>query len=161
MTGLTMIQIEAWAIAGVLVLFLLAIAFLSYFIISKKLFPQVIEFGQEINPNEGRTVSEIAGYGIIKKIEIRMQNVNSIINITVDQTNFLIFSLSNNKNSGYNVKENTLGAQIQLFERFNKNFSVYFQNQSDITLFSSGSIHFEIRKPLGITIKTILAEIRR
>ncbi|MGA3290261.1 MAG: hypothetical protein ABSD42_08500 [Candidatus Bathyarchaeia archaeon] len=156
-----MIQIEAWAIAGVLVLFLLAIAFLSYFIISKKLFPQVIEFGQEINPNEGRTVSEIAGYGIIKKIEIRMQNVNSIINITVDQTNFLIFSLSNNKNSGYNVKENTLGAQIQLFERFNKNFSVYFQNQSDITLFSSGSIHFEIRKPLGITIKTILAEIRR
>ena len=158
-----MIQIEAWAIiAGVLVLFLLAIAYLSYFILSKKLFPQVIEFGQEINPNEGKTFSEIAGYGVIKKIELETQNVNSIIDIIVDRTSYIVFSLATtNKSTSYNVKENILITQVQIFEKFNKNFSIYFKNQSDITIRLSGSIHFEIRKPLGITIKTILAEIRR
>jgi hypothetical protein len=157
-----MIQIETWIIAGVLVLCLLAIAYLFYFIISKKLFPQMIEFGQEINPNEGRTVSEVKGYGVIKKIEIKMQNVNSIIDITVDQTSYIIFGLaSNNDKTSYSEKENTLSAQIQVFERFSKNFSVYFQNQSDVTTRLSGTIHFEIKKPLIVTLKTVLAEIRK
>jgi hypothetical protein len=157
-----MIQIEAWTIlAGLLVLFLLFLAYLSYFVISKKLFPQVIKFEQEMNPNEGKTVSEIAGHGIIKRIEIKMQRSSSVLTVTVDKTSFVSFSFSDNNGTVDEAKENTLSAQMEVFERFNKDFSVYFQNQSDITISLSGSVHFEIRKSLGITLKSILAEIRK
>ena len=160
----TMIQIEDWmVIAGILIIFILAIIYLISIIITSKLFPKELEFQKEIKPNEATTISKIEGAGIIKKIEMKtIENEKSDITITVDQTSFITLGL-NKKTISPGGNSNTL-EEIQSFEinlnkNFEKNVTIFFQNNSDKSSQSSGKIYYEIKKPLKSTLKTLFSEV--
>ena len=159
-----MIQIDDWmVITGLIAIFLASIVYLAYFIITKKLFPKVVEFQEIINPNEGITISSIEGSGIIKKIEMKStQNDKTSIIMIVDKTSFITFSSSKktiSQGGNLNALEEILNVEINLEKKFERNFSIFFQNNSDKLSHSNGKIYFEIRKPFKITLRTILSEL--
>jgi hypothetical protein len=159
-----MIQIDDWMIiAGLIAIFLVSAAYLAYFIVSKKLFPEVLEFQKEIKPNEAISVSTIEGSGIIKKIEMKTtEKDKSLIDLIVDQTSSVIFNFDK-KISGHDGNlvelEDILSFEINLNKTFHNNFSITFHNRSDKMAHSNGKIYYEIKKPLGTTLKTILSEL--
>ena len=159
-----MIQIDDWmVIAGILVIFLVLIVYLAIFIITRKLFPGVVEFNNDINPNEAKTISTIEGSGIIKKIEMKTtENAKSLIDMIVDQTSFIILDFSNKTSShGGNLAESEelLSSEINLNKQFHNNFAIFFHNRSDKLAHSSGIIYYEIKKPLKSTLRAILSEL--
>lgn len=159
-----MIQIDDWMLlAALLAIFLFFIVYLVYFIITRKLFPKVFELQKEIKPNEAITLSSIEGSGIIKKIEMKItENAKSWINITVDQTSFLILGTSKKTSSqagNLEASEEILSFEINLDKKFDKNFTLFFHNQSDKPAHLNGNVNYEIKKPLIITLRTILSEL--
>jgi hypothetical protein len=159
-----MIQIDDWmVITGLIAIFLASIVYLAYFIITKKLFPKVVEFQKIINPNEGITISSIEGSGIIKKIEMKStQNDKTSIIMIVDKISFITFSSSKktiSQGGNLNALEEILNVEINLEKKFERNFSIFFQNNSDKLSHSNGKIYYEIRKPFKITLRTILSEL--
>jgi len=160
----TMIQIDDWmVIAVILVIFLLFIVYLAIFIITRKLFPKVVEFHSEINPNKAITIFTIEGSGIIKKIEMKTtENDKSMIDIIVDQNSFIIFNFNKktSSNCGNLAELEELSSfEMNLNKKFNNNFTIFFHNRSDKLAHSNGKIYCEIKKPFGTTLKTILSEL--
>lgn len=160
-----MIQIEDWVvIAGILAFFVLFISYLIYFRITRKLFPRVMEFQKEINPNKAITVLTIEGSGIIKKIAMQVtENDNSWINMIIDgaiYTNFIITREPNNlgKASYNETKNNLLKLEAELDTKFHKDFLLLIHNRSDESLNSAGKVFYEIKRPLKIVLKTIYSE---
>ena len=159
-----MIQVDDWTlITGLLAVFLLLIIYLIYVRITRKLFPKTLEFQKEIKPNEAITISTIEGSGIIKKIEIKTtENEKSLIDITVDQTSFIIFGLgkkTGNQSGDLDVSEENLSFEINLNKKFERNFTLFFQNNSDKLAHLNGNVGYEIKKPLKITLRTLLSEL--
>ena len=159
-----MIQVDDWTlITGLLAVFLLLIIYLIYVRITRKLFPKTLEFQKEIKPNEAITISTIEGSGIIKKIEIKTtENEKSLIDITVDQTSFIIFGLgkkTGNQSGDLDVSEENLSFEINLNKKFERNFTLFFQNNSDKLAQLNGNVGYEIKKPLKITLRTLLSEL--
>jgi hypothetical protein len=149
-----MIQIEDWVVvAGLSVFLLLCVIYLVYFLKTKKLFPKVIEFQKQINPNTETTILKIDGSGIIKKIEMQVTESENLYTIlTVDGKNKTTFRITNGtKNidkSNYSKQEKRpLILETNLYEKFQKEFSLYINNNSDGLLNSSGKIYYEIKKP--------------
>ena len=158
-----MIQIDDWmVITGLIVVFLASIVYLAYFIIKRKLFPEVFEFQKIISPNEDITISSIEGSGIIKKIEMKItQNDKTSINLIVDKNSFIIFDSSEKTSSqagNLDSLEEVLDFEINLEKKFERNFSIFFHN-GDKLAHSNGKIYCEIRKPLKTTLRTILSEL--
>lgn len=159
-----MIQINDWTlIAALLVVFLLAIVYLAYFIVSRKLFPNVLEFQNEIKPNEALIISSIKGSGIIKKIEMKTkENNQALISLTIDKTSYITFGLDkkiSSPNRNMDPIEESLSLEINLNKAFEKNFAVFYNNNSDKSTQTNGKISYEIKKPLKITLKTLLSEL--
>jgi hypothetical protein len=160
-----MIQIDDWMIiATILVIFLLSIVYLAIFIITRKLFPKVVEFDKKINPTETVTIATIEGSGIIKKIEMKTnESDKSLIDLIVDQTSFVIFNF-NKKISGHEVNfvelEDILSFEIDLDRHFHNNFTISFNNRSDRVAHSNGKITYEIKESLKTTLRAILSELR-
>jgi hypothetical protein len=159
-----MIQIDDWMIiAGLIAIFLFFIVYLAYFIVTKKLFPELLEFQKEIKPNETITVSTIEGSGIIKKIEMKTtENDKSLIDLIIDQTSSMIFNFDKtiSGRDGTLVElEDILNFEINLNKTFHNNFTISFHNRSDKVAHSNGKIYYEIKKPLRTTLKTILSEL--
>jgi preprotein translocase subunit YajC len=160
----TMIQIDDWMlIAGLLAVFLVFIIYFVYVRITRKLFPETLEYQKEIKPNEAVTISTIEGSGIIKKIEIKTtENEKSWIDITVDQTSFITFGLGKKPGSqsgGLDVSEESLSFEINLYKKFERNFTLFFHNNSDKLAHLNGNVDYEIKKPLKITLITLLSEL--
>jgi hypothetical protein len=159
-----MIQIDDWMIiTGILAIFFLSVIFIIYIIITRKLFPNVLEFQKKTESNQTTTISTIEGSGIIKKIEIKTsENNKALIDVIVDETSFAIFSF-NKKTSGqdgsFNSLEEILTVEINLDKKFRRNFSIVFHNRSENVAHSNGNIHYEIKKPLKITLKTLFSEV--
>jgi hypothetical protein len=159
-----MIQIEDWiVITGILIIFVLSAVYLVYVIIKTKLMPKVLEFQKEIKPNEAITISAIEGSGIIKKIEMKtIKNDKSLITITVDQTSFITFDLSKKTSSprgNLDLLEESVSFEINLNKYFKRNVTIFFYNNSDKLSQSNGKIYYEIKKPLKITLRTLLSEL--
>ena len=159
-----MIQIEDWiVITGILIIFVLSAVYLVYVIIKTKLKPKVLEFQKEIKPNEAITISAIEGSGIIKKIEMKtIKNDKSLITITVDQTSFITFDLSKKTSSprgNLDLLEESVSFEINLNKYFKRNVTIFFYNNSDKLSQSNGKIYYEIKKPLKITLRTLLSEL--
>ena len=102
-----MIQIEDWAIIAILFAFFIAgVIYLIYFIVTRKLFSQEMEFQREINPNKAMTILSIEGVGIIKKINMQVtENDNSWIDMIIDGTSYATFAI--NEANNFN-KENLM-----------------------------------------------------
>ena len=158
-----MIQIENWMIiAGIFFIFGLSTVYLVYVIVKSKLFPKTLDFHKEINPNEGVTISSIEGSGIIKKIEMSItENNQSIMNMIVDQTSLVevCFDRTTIQDSKLNSLEKNLNVKINLSKKFEKNFTIFFQNRSENVVHLNGNIAYEIKKPLKTTLRTILSEL--
>jgi uncharacterized protein YneF (UPF0154 family) len=154
-----MIEIADWVvIAIILAAFALSIGYLLYFIITRKLFPKVMEFNKTVNPNETLTILTIKGQGIIKKIEAQItENKNSLIDMIIDQTSYATFDIAketnNTETSPYG--QDRLKFEAQLDTHFHKEFSLSINNRSDGLLSVSGKIYYEIKRPLGVTIKSL------
>lgn len=153
--GLTMIQIPDWAIiASILIFFVLCLVYLVYFIISKKLYPQVVEFQKEITPNNSTTILEIEGVGILKKIDVQTTDNNtSLVVLVIDHTAYATLSIGREgRNSGKGgfdgQKDSLLKFELNFDKKFRKNFSIFIENRSDVPINSSGKIFYEIKKPL-------------
>jgi hypothetical protein len=151
-----MIQIEDWMIlAGLLTLFISIFVYSLYFKISKKLFPENLRFEKEINPHIGSIICEIKGAGIVKTIELQTSN-NCIIAVTIDGTSHTLLNVRPNhedKNSDFlTVKEG-------LNQKFENNFAIHIQNQSNKKMEYAGSASYEIKKKLSITLKTVFTEL--
>lgn len=159
-----MIQVEDWMlIAGLLAVFLFLIIYLIYIRITRKLFPKQIEFENEIQPNKAITIATIEGSGIIKQIEMKTnENDKSLISVTVNQTSFLTFGL-NQKNSRLSKNldslEESLSFEVNLNKHFERNVTIFFNNNSDKLSHSNGKIYYEIKKPLRVTLRTLLSEL--
>jgi hypothetical protein len=121
-----------------------------YFRITSKLFPKVIDFQMEINPNKAVTILTIEGSGIIKKIMMQVtENDNSWINMIIDgasYTNFVITKGTEESNSLCKA-DALLKLEAGLDAQFLKNFSILIHNRSKATLNSSGKVFYEIKKP--------------
>ena len=159
-----MIQIDDWTvITGLLIIFTLFVVYLVSIIITRKLFPKVLEFQKEIKPNEALTISAIEGSGIIKKIEMNTAaNDKSVITLTVDETSFITFALSKKTRSpaqNLDTSQESLSAEINLNKHFENNVTMFFHNNSDKMALSNGKIYYEIKKPLKITLKTLFSEL--
>jgi hypothetical protein len=157
-----MLQLEDWIIIIVaLALIVLPIAYLIYFKVSRKLFPQSADFSSEIKPGEGTTVCKITGAGIIKTIELKT-NENSIIAITVDCINHTLLTVGHESKSNVTPKqnENVLDIKEQLDEKFSDNCSIHIQNRGTGVLQTSGNISFEIKKGLKTSIRTVFSELK-
>ena len=62
-----MLQIDEWAaVAAIAALFIVALGYFIYFKVSRKLFPQMQDFDNEIESGQGATVSNITGSGIVQ-----------------------------------------------------------------------------------------------
>ncbi|MBE3116360.1 hypothetical protein IMZ68_04070 [Candidatus Bathyarchaeota archaeon] len=160
-----MIQIEDWVvIAGILAFFVLFISYLIYFRITRKLFPLVMEFQKEINPDKAITVLSIEGSGIIKKIAMQVtENDNSWINMIIDgatHSSFVIAREPNNlgKTSYNEPKDKLLKLEAELDTKFHKDFMILIHNRSNESINSNGKVFYEIKRPLKIVLKTIYSE---
>ncbi len=147
-----MIQIPDWAvIASILIFFVLCLVYLAYFVISKKLYPQVVEFQKEISPNNSTTILEIKGSGILKKIDIQtIENNNSLAVLAIDQTAYATLSIfrkgSNARKGGFEGQKDSLFKfELNLDKKFSKDFSIFIENRTDVPINSSGKIFYEIK----------------
>jgi hypothetical protein len=163
-TSLIMIQIEDWTIVTALIfLSALLIIYLFYFKLTKKLFPKQVNFHEEIKPHKALTVLSIEGSGIIKRIEMQTtENENSLVNITIDQTSYLVFGLNKktigpDKYTNENVKLLTI--ELQLDKKFTKSFTIFVNNRSSLPLNSNGNIEYELKEPIKPTLKAIASEL--
>jgi hypothetical protein len=160
-----MIQIDDWVvIATILAFFLAALGYLIYFIISRKLFPMVMEFQKEIEPNKATTVLSVDGSGVVKKVEMQVtENDNSWIDIVVDgasYTNFVVTREPNNigKIRVNDQKDRLLNLEVNLDSKFHKNFLLLIHNRTEGALNSKGKVYYEIKNPLKVTLKVIYKE---
>lgn len=159
---MSMLQIEEWvAIAAIATILILTILYLVYFKVTRKLFPQMTDFDNEIRPGEGATVSNITGSGIVKMVELNT-NENCIITITIDGTNHTLLTVGPELGSKAPSKlnEDVLAVREQLDEKFVDNFSIHIQNRGAGILHTKGKIHFEVKKDLKTTIKTVFTELK-
>jgi len=159
-----MIQIQDWiVVAVVLAFFLSCIFYLLYFIISKKLFPETAEFQKEINANDSATVLSLKGSGIIKKIETQItQTDNSSTVLIVDRTAYstlnLVIAEKNQGHVGFDREKNkVLNFEVNLDRPFREDFSVFIENRSTIPINASGRIFCELKKPLGVTLRSLFS----
>ena len=157
-----MIQLSEWiGIALALTLLLLSTVYLIYFRISRKLFPQVADFSNEIKSGEGATISKIEGSGIIKMIELKTDG-NCIITITVDNIIHTLLTVGPAPPSKIKIALNEYEFAIreQLNEKFTDNFTIYIQNQGTKLLSNNGKLSYEIKKGLKQTLKALISEIK-
>jgi phosphotransferase system HPr-like phosphotransfer protein len=157
-----MLQIEEWVIvAAIVALLTIAVAYLVYFKVSRKLFPQTKDFDSEIKPGQGETVSSIQGKGIIKMVELNT-NENCIITITIDGTNHTLLTVGPELRVQEPLKlnEDVLAVREQLDEKFIDNFVIHIQNRGAGILHTKGKIHYEIKKDLATAVKTVFTELR-
>ena len=152
-----MIEIADWVvIAFILAAFALAIGYLLFFIITRKLFPQTTEFNTTINPNETSTVLTIKGQGIIKQIQTKIQEKNNaLIDMIIDQTSYATFDITKETNNASPDSQGKLTFEVQLDSRFHKEFSISINNKSATPLSATGKISYETKRPLGVTIKSL------
>jgi hypothetical protein len=154
-----MIEIADWVvIAIILAAFALCIGYLLYFIITRKLFPKVTEFNKTVNPNETLTIFTIKGQGIIKKIEAKItENQNSLIDMIIDQTSYATFDVAKEPNLAKTSPngQDRLKFEVQLDTHFHKEFSLSINNRSSGMLKASGKINYEVKRPLGVTIRSL------
>lgn len=155
-----MIQIEEWIAIGAVVLILLSIAYLFYFKVSKKLFPQKNNFKTEIKAGEGTTVCEITGSGIIKMVELKT-NENCIIDITIDGISRTLLTIGPEPglNNPFKPNEDVLAFREQLSQTFVRNCTIHVQNRGTGILHSSGAIDFEVKKGLKASLKAVLSKL--
>lgn len=153
---LTMIQIEDWvAIAVILAFFILSLSYLIYFIITRKLFPKVVEFQKEIDPHKSIDVITIEGQGILKKVEMQIsENNNSSIMMIVDRRGYATFGIGESvkPENFIEPKGSQLKFEVNLEVKFYKDFSLFIDNRNESKLNSSGRIFYEIKKPLKYTL---------
>jgi hypothetical protein len=153
-----MIQIEDWMIiVGLLFAFILFIAYLLYFRVSRKLFPETIKFEKQIDPYKGSIVCEIKGAGIVKTIELKT-NRNCILDITIDGTNHTLLNIGSQADDHNKSSFDYLTIKEQLNQKFTSNFSIHIQNQSNQILECNGLTSYELKKKLGVTLKTVFTE---
>lgn len=152
-----MIEIADWVvIAFILAAFALAIGYLLFFIITRKLFPQTSEFNTTVNPSQTQTVLTIKGKGIIKKIQTQIQeNNNCLIDMIIDQTSYATFDINKETSTASPDSQGKLTFEVQLDSRFHKEFSISILNKSKTPLNATGKISYEVKKPLGVTIKSL------
>ncbi len=153
-----MIEIADWVvIAFILAAFALCIGYLLFFIITRKLFPKVLEFNKTVNPNETLTILTIKGQGIIKKVEAQITENNSLIDMIIDQTSYATFDISKEPNRAEtsSSRQEMLKFEVQLDTHFHKEFSLSINNKSSRMLNASGKINYEIKRPLGVTIRSL------
>jgi hypothetical protein len=149
-----MIQIDDWvALAIILAFFLLCGCYLVYFIITRKLFPKVIEFQKEISPKNSATILTIEGAGILKKIEMQIsENDNSSILVAVDGVGYTTLSIAKETNSLAKESFDEPSGKLLKFEayldvKFRKQFSLFIDNRNERSLKTDGKIFYEIKKP--------------
>lgn len=154
-----MIEIADWVvIAIILAFFVLCVSYLLYFIITRKLFPKVMEFENTVNSNETLTILTIKGQGIIKKIEAQItENNNALIDMIIDQTSYATFDIAKEPNRAETSPngQDRFKFEVQLDTHFHKEFSLSINNKSSGTLNASGKTYYEIKRPLGVTIRSL------
>jgi hypothetical protein len=156
-----MIQIEDWMIiAGLLFAFILIIAYLFYFKVSRKLFPEVAKFHKEIEPDKGAVVCEIKGSGIVKTVELETSR-NCLIDITIDGTSHTLLNIGRDSEQQYKPSQDFLTVKEQLNQRFTDNFAIHILNQSTQILEYNGLANYEIQKQLTVTIKAVFSELTK
>jgi len=157
-----MLQIEEWVlITAIAALLAAAAAYLVYFKVSRKLFPQTTNFDNEIKPGQDETVSKIQDAGIVKMVELDT-NENCIITITIDGTNHTLLTVGPElgTRAPSKLNEDVLAVREQLDEKFIDNFTIHIQNRGAGVLHTKGKIHYEIKKDLKTTFKTVFTELR-
>ena len=158
-----MLQIDEWAaVAAIAALFIVALGYFIYFKVSRKLFPQMQDFDNEIESGQGATVSNITGSGIVKMVELHT-NENCIITITIDGTNHTLLTVGPELGSEAPSKlnEDVLAVREQLDEKFIDNFTIHIQNRGAGILHTKGKMYYEIKKDLKKTVKTVFTELRK
>ncbi|MGD6850537.1 MAG: hypothetical protein ACQCN6_00580 [Candidatus Bathyarchaeia archaeon] len=156
-----MIQIEDWMIiAGLLFVFILIIAYLLYFKVSRKLFPEMVKFGKEIEPEKGTVVCEVKGSGIVKTVELETSR-NCLIDITVDGTSHTLLNIGRESEQQHKPCQDILTVKEQLNQRFTDNFAIHILNQSNHILEYSGLANYEVKKQLAVTVKTVFSELTK
>jgi hypothetical protein len=160
-----MIEIEDWVLIAIIAAFFFAGAcYLFYFIVSRKLFSQEMEFRNEIEPNRIITILSIEGAGIAKKIEMQItKNENSTIDMIIDGKSYSLFVFKgdiNNpdKRNFIEQKNGLLGLEVNLNAKFQKNFSIIVLNRNESLISPTGKIFYEIKKPLKMVLKAIYSE---
>jgi hypothetical protein len=156
-----MVQLEEWiAISAALTLLLLSIAYLLYFKVTRKLFPQVTSFSSEIKPGEGVNVCKIEGSGIIKTVEIETYE-KCIIAITIDGVILSLLTIGHvTEKTSNHVDACTFAIREQLNEKFTNNFTIHVQDQSIRVMQIKGKVHAEIKKGLRESLKATFSEIK-
>jgi hypothetical protein len=157
-----MLLIEEWVlITAISALLATAGAYLVYFKVSRKLFPQTEDFDSEIKPGQGETVSKIQGVGIVKMVELDT-NENCIITMTIDGTNHTLLTVGPElgTKAPSKLNEDVLSVREQLDEKFIDNFTIHIQNRGAGILRTKGKIHYETKKDLKTAFKTIFTELR-
>jgi hypothetical protein len=154
-TTCNMIQIENWIIfTSLIVAFFLILAYLLYFKIRTKLFPEVKEFQLEISPRQAINISVTEGSGILKETKIMLNHGKDfIVDITIDLVSYLLFRSTTAE--GEITEETTQFFESKIDSKFSHNVTININNTSDEKVFAKGIVYFEIRKPLSVTVKKI------
>jgi putative sterol carrier protein len=149
-----MIQIPDWVAAtAIIVIFIIGVLYLLYFIKSKKLYPKVMEFQKEVNPEEKSTILATAGKGRIKKLDIKItDNTNSSIVIIVDKTAYTTLTIAKETNKPDNTKianqkNSQIKIELNLDKEFNQDFELFVDNRSDQIVNFTGKIFYESKNP--------------
>jgi len=149
-----MIQIPDWVAAtAIIVIFIIGVLYLLYFIKSKKLYPKVMEFQKEVNPEEKSTILATAGKGRIKKLDIKItDNTNSSIVIIVDKTAYTTLTIAKETNKPDNTnianqKNKQIKIELNLDKEFNQDFELFVDNRSDQIINFTGKIFYESKNP--------------
>jgi preprotein translocase subunit YajC len=159
---LVMVEIADWVIIAIPVLVLaVCIIYVAYFKISTARFPKMIEFNEQIQPNQTVTILSVGGIGSIKKIIAQTSGSdNSLLDLTLDQTSYFILDLLKDQKSMENVSVNQSGLKfnVKLDAWFYKGFSLSVYNRSNGSLNATGKIYYEIKKPALETIKGLIKD---
>jgi hypothetical protein len=154
-----MIQIEDWMIlAGLLFVFIIIITYITYFIISKKMFPESANIQGEIDADKATVICEIKGSGIVKMVELQTSQ-NCLVDITVDGTSHTMLNIGRETEGQKKPHQDILKVKEQLNQRFTDNFSIHILNQSSQLLEYKGLLNYEIKKPLTVTLKAAFNEL--
>jgi hypothetical protein len=160
-----MIEIEDWVLIAIIVAFFFAGAcYIFYFIVSRKLFSQEMEFQNEIEPNRIITILSIEGAGIAKKIEMQItENENAIIDMLIDGKSYSMFVIKGDTNNPdkrnfIEQKNRLLGLEVNLNAKFQKSLSIIVHNRNESLIIPTGKISYEIKKPLKMVLKAIYSE---
>jgi hypothetical protein len=159
-----MIEIDWFFIAFILFFFFAGLSYLVYFRVTRKLFPQEMEFHKEINQNDATPVLSIEGTGIVKKIQLQItENGNSQIDTIIDGTNYSTFAITKERNKmgkgNFNEqKDELIELETNLDAKFHKHFSLFVHNRNDNLINSTGKVFYEIKKPLKEVLKAIYSE---